>query len=381
MFLKQCWLDIRTRLAALFRRKEIYQRADEELQFHLAMMEQRMIESGMSPTDARVLAQRQLGNVTLIKEQALDAWRYTFLDTLIRDFRYAVRRLRKNLSFSASAVLTLALGIGATTAIFSVVYSVLIKPLPYPNADELVRIRHSDIGGDRPFSETMYLTYRAENRTFASIGLWDEAAATLTERGKPELLRALRVTDGTLPALEVQPMRGRWFTNEEYGPASEGPEPVIISYAFWQRRFGGDEAALGRTLSMEAPSGARARPLAGQWRVVGIMPPDFRFLDMTPQPDVIVAMRLDPARERINSFSYDALARLAPGVTAAEARADLERILPIWLDAWPIQLGGSTKEALANLRITPVVHPLKDDLVGGVASTLWVLMGAIAPSF
>src|SRR4030095_9571088 len=102
MIFKQWWLDIRARLAALFRRKEIYQRADEELQFHLAMMEQRMIESGMSPTDARVPAQRQLGNATLIKEQALGAWRYTFVDTLISDFRYAVRRLRKNLSFSAS---------------------------------------------------------------------------------------------------------------------------------------------------------------------------------------------------------------------------------------------------------------------------------------
>ncbi len=314
MIFKQCWLDIRARLAALFRRKEIYQRADEELQFHLAMMEQRMIESGVSPNDARVLARRQLGNTTLIKEQALDAWRYTFVDTLIRDFRYAVRTLRKNLSFSATAVLTLALGIGATTAIFSVVYSVLIKPLPYPNADELVRIRHSDIDGERSFSETMYLTYRDENRTFASIGLWHETSATLTDRGEPERVRALRVTDGTLQALGVQPMRGRWFTEQEYGPVAEGPEPVILSYAFWQRRFGGDEAVLGRELSMEAPSGARARPLAGQWQVVGIMPRSFRFLDMAPQPDVIVAMRLDPAQETINSFSYDALARLAPGV-------------------------------------------------------------------
>ena len=377
MMLKQCWIDMRARLASLFRRKEIYNRTDEELQFHLAMAEQRMIESGMSPNDARVLARRQLGNTILIKEQTLDAWRYTFVDMLIRDFRYAVRRLIKNFRFAVTAVLTLTLGIGATTAIFSVVYSVLIKPLPYPNADELVRIRHSDINGERSFSETMYLTYRAENRTFASIGLWDETAATLTDRGEPELVRALRVTDGTLQALGMQPMRGRRFTKQEYGPVAEGPEPVILSYAFWQRRFGGEEAAVGREISMEAPSGARASPLAAQWQVVGIMPRSFRFLDMAPQPDVIVAMRLDPARETINSFSYDALARLAPGVTAAVARADLERMLPIWLDAWPIQPGGSTKEAIANWRITPVVLPLKDDLVGGVATTLWVLMGAI----
>ena len=377
MMLKQCWIDMRARLASLFRRKEIYNRTDEELQFHLAMAEQRMIESGMSPNDARVLARQQLGNTILIKEQTLDAWRYTFVDMLIRDFRYAVRRLIKNFRFAVTAVLTLTLGIGATTAIFSVVYSVLIKPLPYLNAEELVRIRHSDINGERSFSETMYLTYREENRTFASIGLWDETSATLTDRGEPELVRALRVTDGTLQALGMQPMRGRRFTKQEYGPVAEGPEPVILSYAFWQRRFGGEEAAVGREISMEAPSGARASPLAAQWQVVGIMPRSFRFLDMAPQPDVIVAMRLDPARETINSFSYDALARLAPGVTAAVARADLERMLPIWLDAWPIQPGGSTKEAIANWRITPVVLPLKDDLVGGVATTLWVLMGAI----
>ena len=293
------------------------------------------------------------------------------------DLRYATRMLRKQPAFTVAAVLALALGIGATTAIFSVVYSVLIKPLPYPNADELVRIRHRDVGGERPFSETMYLTYREENRTFASIGLWDETSATLTDRGEPQQVRALRVTDGTLQALGVPPMRGRWFTTQEYGPAAEGLEPVILSYGFWQRRFGGDDAALGRELSMEAPSGSRARPRAGQWQVVGIMPRGFRFLDMGPQPDVIVAMRLDPAAEEINSFSYDALARLAPSVTAAEASADVGRMLPIWLDAWPITRGGSTKDVIANWRITPVVRPLKDDLVGGVAGMLWVVLGAI----
>src|SRR5262249_7441728 len=143
---KQWWIDMRVRVAALFRRKEIYRRADEELQFHLEMLEQRMVENGISPADARVLAQRQLGNSTLIKEQALDAWRYSSVDTLIRDSRSGVRTLIKNLSFPLPAVITLALGIGATTAIFSVVYSVLIKPLPYPNAEELVRIRHSAPG-------------------------------------------------------------------------------------------------------------------------------------------------------------------------------------------------------------------------------------------
>ncbi|HEU4618668.1 MAG TPA: ABC transporter permease [Gammaproteobacteria bacterium] len=298
-----------------------------------------------------------------------------FADSVGRDLRYALRGLARRPAFTFAAVLTLALGIGATTAIFSVVYSVLIKPLPYPDADQLVRIRHPAPGidfDDLSADPTMYLTYRAENRTFASIGLWDEGWATLTERGEPTRVRTLRVTDGTLQALGVQPMVGRWFTEREYGPASDGPEPVILSYAFWQRRFGGDEAVLGRELAMETPSGVFAQPLAGPRRVVGIMPRGFRFLDMTPQPDVIVAVRLDPAQKPVGNFSFEMLARLAPGVTAAEARADLERMLPIWLDSWPVM-----PQDLANFRITPIALPLKDDLVGSVPSTLGVLMGAI----
>ncbi len=298
-----------------------------------------------------------------------------FVDSVGRDLRFALRGLARRPTFTFATVLTLALGIGATTAIFSVVYSVLIKPLPYPNAEELVRIRHAASGinfDDLSTDPTMYLTYRSENRTFASIGLWQESSATLTDRGMPTRVRALRVTDGALQALQVQPMRGRWFTGQEYEPAAEGPEPVILSYAFWQRRFGGDDAVLGRELSMEAPSGIFARPLAGQWQVVGIMPRGFRFLDMTPQPDVIIAVRLDPAQKPVGNFSFEALGRLAPGVTPARARADLERMLPIWLAAW-----AEIPQDIGSWRITPIARPLKDDLVGSVSSTLWVLMGAI----
>jgi putative ABC transport system permease protein len=294
-----------------------------------------------------------------------------FFDSVGRDLRYALRGLRRRPGFTLAAVLTLALGIGATTAIFSVVYSVLIKPLPYPHPDELVRLRQVAPGlnsDDFMFDPTMYFTYRDENRTFASIGLWQQGSATVTGLAEPERLTALRVTNGTLQALGVQPMRGRWFTEAEHGPVAEGPEPVILSYAFWQRRFGGDEAALGRELSIDSRSS----------QVVGVMPRDFRFLDTT-QPDVIVAVRLDPATQQIiGNWGYQALARLRPGITPTEARADIERMLPIWLDTWPFSPGvTSTRETIENWQISPVVRPLKDDLVGTIASTLWVLMGAI----
>ena len=299
-----------------------------------------------------------------------------FVDSVARDLRYTLRGLSRRPAFTLAAVLTLALGIGATTAIFSVVYSVLIKPLSYPDADQLVRIRHTATSGlnfsdaSSSTSPSMYFTYRDENRAFAEIGLWWELGLTMTGAGDPERVRALLVSHGTLQALGVPPMRGRWFTEAEHGPAAEGPIPVILSHAFWQRRLGGDDAALGRELSIDV----------GPAQVVGIMPPDFRFLASTPQPDVIVAVRLDPAQLFLAQFNYNALGRLRPGVTAVEARADLDRMLPIWLDAWPAGPPGATltREAVANWRIAPVVRPLKDDVVGSiVASTLSVLMGAI----
>ena len=295
-------------------------------------------------------------------------------DSLGGDLRHALRALPRRPTFTFAAVLTLALGIGATTAIFSVVYSVLIKPLPYPNSDELVRIRHSVRGLNMPMTSVLdrRCTSRTATRTgrSPSIGLWQDggADADATAANRSACARcASRMA--LLQALGVQPMRGRWFTEQEHGPAAEGPGPVILSYAFAQRRFGGDEAALGRELSINS------RPA----QVVGVMPRDFRFLDMhaAARHDRRRAARPGPASHR-RLRSLHALARLKPGVTPAEARADLERMLPIWLDAWPLMPGSQlTREAIASWRITPVVRPLKDDIVGDVASALWVLMGAI----
>jgi hypothetical protein len=150
----------------------------------------------------------------------------SIVDSVGRDLRYALRGLARRPAFTFAAVLTLALGIGATTAIFSVVHSVLIKPLPYPNSDELVSVSAAAPGVDIDNlipDPTMYLTYRDENRTFANIGLWQRGGATLTDNGEAELVTSLSATDGILQALGVQPMRGRWFTTEEmYGAAATG---------------------------------------------------------------------------------------------------------------------------------------------------------------
>jgi predicted permease len=189
--------------------------------------------------------------------------------------------------------------------------------------------------------------------------VWRADSATLTDRGIPERVGALLVSHGTLQALGVQPLRGRWFTEAEHELGAEGPAPVILSHAFWQQRFGADEAAVGRELSVDSQPA----------QVVGVMPPDFAFGDMTPPPDVILAVRFEP--REFSWFRYQMLARLKPGVTPAAARADLERMLAIWLAPVP----AAVRESMGP--IAPVVRPLQDDLVGSIASALWVLMGAI----
>jgi len=300
-------------------------------------------------------------------------------DSIGRDLRHALRALPRQPAFALAAVLTLALGIGGTTAIFSVVYSVLLKPLPYPNAEELVRIRHAAPGLDAPdlvASSNMHLTYSRENRVFAAVGMWREDSATLTESGEAQRVRAVLVADGTLQALGIQPMLGRGFTAAEHESAADGPSPVILSYGSWQRRFGGDEAVLGRALSLDAPGGAGALQLPPSAQVVGVMPPSFEFLDSAPQPDIILPVRFDPARQAHGIYTWQMLARLKPGVALSEAQADLDRMRPIWFDAWPL-FPGMTREQFENFRITPSVRPLLDDMVGGVSSMLWVLMAAI----
>ena len=218
-----------------------------------------------------------------------------FVDSVARDLRYALRALSQRPAFTFATVLTLALGIGATAAIFSVVYSVLIKPLPYPNADELVQIRYSSAGYPNiPSPPSLYFTFRDESRTFASSGLWQPGGITLTGRGEAERVNALRVTDGVLHALEVQPLRGRLFAEQEYRPDAAGPAPVILSYAFWQRRFGGDEAIIGRALSSQelllegADSGVES---VGTSTTVGVASV---FIEKRPNPMPITSAAARP---------------------------------------------------------------------------------------
>ena len=280
----------------------------------------------------------------------------------------AVRRFTRAPLFTAIAVITLAVGIGANTAVFSVVNGVLIKPLPYPNSEELVGVWHSAPGagfkeGIVPASPTMLFTYRDEGRVFQEFGLWSDGAATITGLAEPEQVRSLSVTYGTLQAVGVPPAIGRWFSRDDDTPGS--PQTVMLMHGYWQRRFGGDRGVVGRTITVDA------RPHT----VIGIMPAGFQFLDVTA--DVILPHRFDRSRVFLGNFSYPALGRLKPGVSVQQANADVARMVPIWLQTWPAPMGLDRK-VFETAGLAPAIRPLKQDVVGNVREVLWVLMGTIA---
>jgi predicted permease len=269
--------------------------------------------------------------------------------------------------FTAAALLTLAIGIGANTAVFSVVNGVLIKPLPYPHADELVGIWHSAPGiglnnGTANMSPTMYFTYRDESRVFRDLGVWSSGGVTVTGQSEPEQVRTLNVTQGVLDTLAVPPLLGRWFSREDDTPGT--PETVVLTHGYWQRRFGGDRSVVGRAITIDA------KPRT----VIGVMPADFRFLELNAE--LILPHRFDRARLFLGNFSFQGIGRLKPGVTLDQVNADLERLLPIWLESWPTPFG-INKKMFADARLAPAVRPLKQDVVGNITEVLWVLMGTI----
>jgi putative ABC transport system permease protein len=355
------------RLRALIRRDTLERRLDEEIRFHLDQQADKHLRAGMTPDEARRRAFVQFGGVERIKEGTRDEVRPILLQDSLQDLRIGVRALRRTPAFTLVAVLTLALGIGATTAVFTVVYSVLIRPLPFPDAGRLVSLKHTsrDIKAGPPvgMSATLLLTYTHENRSFEHVGVWSRDTANVTGGVLPEEVTTLNVSVGTLPALGIQPALGRWFSDEDHTVGAT--ETVILIHGYWQRRFGGERSIIGRQVLIDG----RART------VVGVMPASFRFLNESP--DVILPARFDPATLTLGGFNYEGIARLARGVTVEQARADVARMIPIWVNAWP-SFPGIDRSVFANSGMTAVITPLQQELVGNVRDVLWLLMSTIA---
>jgi putative ABC transport system permease protein len=279
-----------------------------------------------------------------------------------------LRRFSRAPMFTATVLLTLAIGIGANTAVFSVVNGVLIKPLPYPTSEELIGVWHSAPGipgfkeGTINITPTMYFTYRDEGRVFQDLGVWSSGGVTVTGLSEPEQVRSLNVTHGVLNALRVDPALGRWFSRDDDTPGA--PETVILTHGYWQRRFGGDRSVIGRTMTIDS------RPRA----VIGVMPAGFKFLDLNAE--LILPQRFERSKIFLGNFSFTGIARLKPGVTLQQADAEIARLLPIWLQAWPVP-PGFDRSVMENARFAPALRPLKQDVVGNMSDVLWVLMGTI----
>jgi len=288
------------------------------------------------------------------------------MHSFLTQLKHVLRRLRNAPLFTAITLITVAAGVGGNTVVFSVLESVLLKPLPYPNPNELIGVWQTAPGvniENLNMAPSNYFIYREQNKTFQDIGVYDRDALSLTGLAEPERLDGLDVTDGTLPLLGIPPLVGRLFTRQDDSPGA--PDTVILTYGFWQKNFGGSRSAIGQSITLDG------KPR----QIIGVMPLRFHFLDWN-DPAVIIPFKWDRSKTRLGNFSYQALARLKPGVTMEQASADLARMIPIVPQSFPAPEGFSVK-LFENARIGPNLRPLKNDVVGDVGSMLWVLMGSI----
>jgi predicted permease len=285
--------------------------------------------------------------------------------TLLGRTNRVLRRLRRAPLFSAIALITLAVAVGANTVIFSVVNGVLLKPLSYPNPDRLIAVDHSSqqMGFKKMgIAPSIYFVYREQNTTLADIGAYDDDELDVTGAGAPEHVRVLDVTDGTLPLLGVSPAVGRLFTRQDDAPGAA--QTVVLTYPYWQQRFGGASSVIGSSITV----GGVPR------EIVGVLPQTFHFLDQK-DPSLILPMQWDRATTTLGSFDGNAIARLKPGVSVQQATADLERLLPVVARTFPPPRGFSVS-LYQSMNLSPSLIPLKDDVIGNVQNALWILLAS-----
>jgi predicted permease len=279
--------------------------------------------------------------------------------------RYILRRLLQSPVFTLIVVATLAIGIGANTAIFSVIDGVLLKPLPYAHPQSLISVSQRAPGlgiEDTDMSAFLYFTYREQNKTFEEIGCWSGDTVSVTGLAEPEEVHVVNVTDGVLKLLKVQPALGRIFSATDDLPRS--PATVMLSYGYWKGRMGGDPSVLGRRLMLDGNAK----------EVIGVLPENFQMMDRTPA--MLLPMQIDRTQVKLGNFSMRAMARLKPGVTIEQATADVARMIPMALAGFP-PFPGFNREMFVNAGIAPLLKPLKQEVVGDVGGVLWVLMGTI----
>ncbi len=359
------WRQVTRGIRVLGNRRAVEREIAEELNHYLEESAAMFAAKGLTPDEARRAARMEMGNETAVREQVREyGWENT-IDTWFADLRYAARRLRGKPGFTTASILTLALGIGGTTAIFSVIECVLLKPLPYQRPEQLVALRHTAPGihiKDLNLAASLYFTYSEENRVFQGVGMWQSGAWTVTGLGNPEEVPGLTVTNRFFTVLEVQAALGRSFLPSDDDPSGE--RTVMLSDGYWKSRFGGERSVLGRRIRVNGTAAT----------IIGVLPPSFQFLDR--KISLILPLRLNRTDVRLISFCCQGVARLKPGVTLAQANDDVARMLPLAPAKFPMNPGLNGR-AFTDLLIAPNLRPLKDVLVDDIGNTLWVLLGGV----
>jgi putative ABC transport system permease protein len=362
------WLfTIPLRLRSLFRRAQADQELDDELRDHLERATEAYVAKGMAPEEAQRRARLDLGGIEQTKEQCRDMRKVNRIQDLIQDLHFGLRILRKNPGFTSIAVLTLTLATGANTAIFSAVYPVLIKPLPFKNADRLAFILKKNVprGWSRnPISPAEILAWRSQTEAFEDFAAYTEGSCVLTGQGEAEEDPCEVITSNLFPLLGVAPYRGRTFTREE--DKAQSPRAAVLSYGLWQRRFGGDESVIGRSITLNGVSHT----------VVGVMPANLSHLYASPYGSVpgIWVSGIGLEAEHTGN-DYFGLARLKPGATLAQAGMQMDTESMRLEKAYPDLLGWRAQVMSFRTNSSADTRPA---LLVLMAATTFVLLIACA---
>jgi putative ABC transport system permease protein len=362
-------MSIARQLVRGFRNLLRRERADgeiaDEVDSFLAEAKADMEARGLTANDAARATRMVLGTTTALREQVRSYGWENMVDGLFQDLRYTLRRLRATPGFTVVSIGTLALGLGATTAIFSVINGVLLKPLPYVHPVQLVAVWMTAPGvkiTDLNMAPSVYFTMCDEERAFQAVSIFATGSTTVACKTHPEEVQAVFATHELLPILGVKPQLGRLFAAADDDP--KGARTVLLSDGYWRSHFGGDRSVLGRQLLIEGNTAS----------VIGVLPPSFQFMDQ--KADLLIPMRFDRAKTNLGLFSYSGVGRLKPGVTLKQADADLARMLPLVLQRFPPP-AGYTAKMFEDARIAPNLRLLKDDLVGDIGNMLWVVMATV----
>jgi predicted permease len=341
----------------LWRRTQMEAQLEKELSFHLEQHTSQLVARGLTPDQARRQARLALGGPEQVKEKCRDARGTRWLEDLLQDTRYALRTFRRKPGFTIVALLILSLGIGATTVMFTVINSVLLRPLSYPEPERLITLRvfTAAFGESWGFSNLDFADIKRASHTL-TIAAWTYAGGTISEAGQPEYVNGRQISAELFPTLGISPVLGRTFRSDEDQPGA--PQVAMISYGLWQRDFGGDPGAIGKSLVYDG----------NPYTVVGIAPPGFQ---LDGDADVFTPLEqrqaTDPRMQNRAAHFLRVMARLRPGFALAEGRAELALISRHLAAEYP----------KSNVGLSMLAYPLQKELVGDVGPTLWLLLCAV----